>query len=119
MPLVLEPGVEGGCGKGSPVQAGGLLASHCGVQTAPSASICPDAISDTRGMRRGSNKNVHGCAAGAFPRAAFRSMCVFSLCFSSVGPFIYGLQLTQHKALGGSLGCLPKSSSMFWPRVCL
>lgn len=74
--LVLQPRVECHCGSGSPVQAGSLSCMKLWSQTAPSASICPDAILKTCGMRRGINKKVHFYTADAFSPAALRNVCV-------------------------------------------
>lgn len=63
-------------------------------------------------------KCTRPCGGCFSPSGLQKYVCAFLL-FLFIGPFIYGLQLNQHNALGGSLGCLPKSSSMFWPSVLI
>lgn len=84
-----------------------------------SANICPETISNPFGIRQGMNfKNVHVCAVDTFPQAALKSPFVFSVSmFFSFNWIFYWHAATKSSKY--SLRCMSKSSSVFWPQLCL
>lgn len=106
------------CGNGSPVQSGSLS----GIKTVSSdCSIChylPWSYLKSFWNEEGYKQEIYmSYTVVTFPQAAL-SLCVFF--FSLIGSFIYVMQKIYHQNIFGvSLRCMSKSTSMFWPQVCL